>query len=214
MGARPALPTPTVVVVEDHPMMVSAIEAALSRAGISVLASAVSAAEGYDLVGTLEPDVVIVDIGLPDEDGIELTRRLLQRNAGTCVLLHTGLEDPVTLKTAFDCGASGFAYKTGPPESLAAAVRVVAAGGTYVAEELRAAIVANQRSTRPRTLTDRERQVLTLVAEGRSNEEIGAELMLAAETVRTHVRNAMKRLGTHTRAHAVFEALRNEEIGL
>jgi DNA-binding NarL/FixJ family response regulator len=213
MGARHARPTPTVVVVEDHPMMVSAIEASLARAGVSVLASAGSAVEGYELVGRLRPDVVVVDIGLPGESGIELTRRLLRRNAKASVVLHTGLEDAVTLKTAFDCGASGFAYKTGPAGSLATAVKAVAAGGAFVAKELREAIVANQRSARPRTLTDRERQVLTHVAEGRSNEEIATELMLSVETVRTHVRNAMRKLDTHTRAHAVFEALRNEEIG-
>jgi DNA-binding NarL/FixJ family response regulator len=203
-----------VVLVEDHPMMRSAMEATFAQAGIVVVGCATAANEGYDLVGELQPEVVVVDIGLPGESGVDLTRRLLQRNANVGVVIHTGLEDPVALKGALDCGARGFAYKTGGPAALLTAVRAVASGGAYVAPELREVIASTERTNRPRCLTDRERQVLTLVADGLANEEIAAQLILSSETVRTHIRNAMGKLGTHTRAHAVVEALRNEEIGL
>jgi DNA-binding NarL/FixJ family response regulator len=203
-----------VVLVEDHPMMVVAIRSTLERDSIEVVATAGTAGEAYELIGRVKPDVAVLDIGLPDQSGIELTRRLLQRDSRLGVVLHTGIEDPVALKDALECGASGFVYKTGPPDCLVTAVRTVGAGGAYVANELREAIAAHQRSAKPRTMTDRERQVLRLVADGLSNEQIAAELMLSAETVRTHVRNAMHKLGTHTRAHAVVEALRNEEIVL
>ena len=203
-----------VVVVDDHPMMRSAIQTTFERAHIAVVASAASAAEAYEMVGTTAPDVVVVDIGLPDQSGVDLTRRLLQRNAHVAVVIYTGMEDAVALKGALDCGARGFAFKTGDPQSLLTAVRTAAAGGAYIAPELREAIATGQRSDRPRTMSDRERQVLALVADGLANEEIADQLMISPETVRTHVRNAMRKLGAHTRAHAVVEALRNEEIEL
>jgi DNA-binding NarL/FixJ family response regulator len=203
-----------VVLVEDHPMMQAAMKATFERAGIEVVGAPGSAAEAYELVGTTRPDVVVVDIGLPDESGTVLTRRLLQRNSKVAVVIFTGLENTVALKDALSCGAQAIAYKTGGPESLVAAVRAAVGGATYVAPELRAAIAAGERSDHPRTLTDRERQALAMVADGLTNEEIAERLMLSSETIRTHVRNAMRKLGTHTRAHAVVEALRREEIGL
>jgi DNA-binding NarL/FixJ family response regulator len=203
-----------VVVVEDHPMMLAAIEQALGRAGIAVVASTASAADGYRVVGELSPDVVVVDIGLPDESGIDLTRRLLHRSTRVAVVIHTGIEDPVALKDALDCGALAFAYKTGGPASLVAAVRAAAAGNVYVARELRDVITAGERTDRPRVLTDRERQVLALVADGLPVAAIAGRLMLSGETVRTHIRNAMRKLGAHTRTHAVVEALRAEELSL
>jgi DNA-binding NarL/FixJ family response regulator len=203
-----------VVLVEDHPMMRAAIETVLQRADFEIAGAASSAAEGYDLVGATSPDVVVVDLGLPDENGVELTRRLLQRNGKLAVVIHTGMEDPVALKDALTCGARGFAYKTGGPAHLVKAVRAAAAGDLYVAPELRAAIAATARSDGTRVLSDRERQVLALVADGATNDEIAGKLFLSPETIRTHIRNAMRKLGAHTRAHAVAEALRGEEIRL
>ena len=202
------------MVVEDHPMMRAAMQRTFERAGIEVVACVPTAAEAYERVGETAPDVVVVDIGLPGESGIDLTRRLLQRNAHAAVVIHTGLEDAVALKDALGCGAAGFAYKTGRPDALLTAVRAAAVGGAFVAPELREAIIEREKSSRPRTLTDRERQVLTVVADGLTNEEIADRLMLSVETVRTHIRNAMGKLGVHTRAHAIVEALRNEEISL
>jgi DNA-binding NarL/FixJ family response regulator len=203
-----------IVIVEDHPMMRSAMQTTFERADIEVAGVTASANEAYEMVGAMSPDVVVVDIGLPGETGVDLTRRLLRRNAKVAVVIHTGLEDPVALKDALGSGAVAVAYKTGGPSSLVAAVRAAAAGATYVAPELRRAISEGERTDRPRVLTDRERQVLTLVADGLPNEKIAERLMLSPETVRTHIRNAMGKLGTHTRAHAIVEALRNEEIGL
>ena len=203
-----------VVVVEDHPMMRSAMARTFENADITVLASTSLAAEAYEMVEATNPDVVVVDINLPGKSGLDLTRELLLRNADVAVVIYTGLEDPIALKDALSCGALAFAYKTDGPASLVAAVRAAAAGATFIAPELRAAIAAGERVSRPRTLSNRERQVLALVADGHPNEHIAEQLMLSPETVRTHIRNAMGKLGTHTRAHAVVEALRHEEIGL
>lgn len=194
--------------------MRAAMERICTEADFAVVASTGSAAEAYELVGTSKPDVVLVDIGLPGKSGVDLTRELLQRNANVAVVIYTGLEDSVLLKDALGSGARAFAYKTGRPASLVSAVRAAATGATYLAPELSEAISAASQTDGPRRLTDRERQVLTHVSKGESNEAIATELMLSSETVRTHIRNAMRKLDTHTRAHAVVEALRQEEIGL
>lgn len=209
-GRRPV----RVVVVEDHPMMVSALATALTRAGHEVVGTAASGAEAYDVVGATSPEAVVVDLGLPDESGIELTRRLLRRRGDLAVVIHTGTEDAVTLKDALECGARGVAYKTGGVESLLTALSAAAAGGTYIAPELTSALRRTASPDAERRLSDREREVLTLVAEGNTNEEIADRLALSAETVRTHIRNAMRKLGAHSRAHAIVIALRNEEIAL
>ncbi len=202
------------VLVEDHPMMRSAMELTLGHAGITVSGSVSTGQEAYDLVAERRPDVVVTDLGLPGETGVELTRRLRRRDSRLAVVIYTGLDDPVALKDALECGASGIIYKTSDPGVLVTAVRTAAAGGAYVSEEVHAVIARRGRGQGPRATTDREREVLQLLGIGRSNEEIAAELMLSVETVRTHVRNAMRKLGAHTRAHAIVLALRNEEISL
>ncbi len=189
-----------------------AIEASLTREGIEIAASVETAEHAYRVIGETRPDVAVVDIGLPDASGIELTRRLLQRNAELAVVIHTGVEDSVALRDALDSGARGFAYKTGGPAALVTAVRAAAAGGAYVAPELRQVIADLHNELPERVLSTREREVITLLADGHSNEEIAQQLYLSVETVRTHIRNAMRKLGAHTRAHAVVVALRNEEI--
>lgn len=203
-----------VVVVEDHPLMRRAVESSLEREGIEIVASVTTAQDGYREVAAQQAEVVVVDIGLPDESGIDLTRRLLQRDGNLAVVIHTGVADPVALKDALDCGARGFAYKTGGPDALVTAVRAAAAGGAYVAPELRQAIAEIGGGGPERVLSDRERQIFALLADGRSNEDIAENLFLSVETVRTHIRNGMRKLGAHTRAHAVVVALRNEEISL
>jgi DNA-binding NarL/FixJ family response regulator len=117
-GRRPV----RVVVVEDHPMMLSALTTALTRAGHEVVGTAGTGAEAYDVVGVTGPGAVVVDLGLPDETGVELTRRLLRRRGDLAVIIHTGTEDVVALRDALECGARGFAYKTGGAESLLTAI--------------------------------------------------------------------------------------------
>jgi DNA-binding NarL/FixJ family response regulator len=202
------------VIVEDHALMRDGIAEMLRRADVEVIGAVGEPDEAYELIGQVRPDVAVVDIGLPGESGIELTRRLLRREAGLGVVIYTGTEDAVMLKDALDCGARGFAYKAGGPNSLITAVKAVAAGGHYVAPEARREILARQATAKERVLSSREREVLALVGEGLSGDEIAERLALSEQTVRTHVRNAMRKLDAHTRAHAIVLALRNEEIAL
>jgi DNA-binding NarL/FixJ family response regulator len=210
---RVALTGRTLVVIEDHPAIGQGIKLLLERNGFEVLGLVGSAAAGYDLVGSAKPDVALIDIGLPGESGIELARRLLRRDAELGIVFFTGVEDAVQLRDALDSGARGFVRKTAEPETIAAAVGAVAAGGSYVDRDARAQLLHRDTTATIRVLSVREREVLDLLAQGLTGEEVAARLFLSPETVRTHIRNAMRKLQADTRVHAVALALRNEEIG-
>ena len=207
----------SIVVVEDHPTVREGLCLVLEREGFFVAARAGTAEEGHAAIIAADPDVALVDVDLPDGSGVELTRRLLRRDARFGVLLYTGMDDPNVLEDALASGARGFTLKTSDPETMLNAVRAVAAGGTFVDPGVRDRLAAAglaQAGVRERVLTVREREVLSRLAEGLSIEQIAGELVLSTETIRTHVRNAMGKLGTRTRAHAIVVALRRGELAL
>jgi DNA-binding NarL/FixJ family response regulator len=208
----------SIVVVEDHPTVREGLCLVLEREGFAVVARVGTAEEGHAAIVGANPSVALVDVDLPDGSGVDLTRRLLRRDARLGVLLYTGLEDPGVLEAALASGARGFTLKTSAPATMLNAVRAVAAGGTFVDPGVRhrlAAVTGDQDpAPLPRVLTVREREVLGHLAEGLSVEEIAADLVLSTETIRTHVRNAMGKLGTRTRAHAIVVALRRGELAL
>jgi DNA-binding NarL/FixJ family response regulator len=205
----------SIVVVEDHPTVREGLCLVLEREGYAVVARAGTAAEGHAAIVDTNPSVALIDVDLPDGSGVELTRRLLRRDGRFGVLLYTGMDDPGVLEDALASGARGFTLKTSDPETMLNAVRAVAAGGTFVDPGVRDKIAAATVSVpRERVLTVREREVLSRLAEGETVEEIAGELVLSPETIRTHVRNAMGKLGTRTRAHAIVVALRRGELAL
>jgi DNA-binding NarL/FixJ family response regulator len=203
----------SIVVVEDHPTVREGLCLVLEREGFSVAARVGTAEEGHAAIVKAKPDVALIDVDLPDGSGVELTRRLLRRDKRLGVLLYTGMDDPAVLEDALASGARGFTLKTSDPETMLNAVRAVAAGGTFVDPNVRDRL-ARQEAPVDRVLTVREREVLGRLAEGLSVEEIAADLVLSTETIRTHVRNAMGKLGTRTRAHAIVVALRRGELAL
>jgi DNA-binding NarL/FixJ family response regulator len=202
----------TVVIVEDHVALRRGLELLLRDTDCRVIGTADDAETARTLVERRRPDVAIVDINLPGQSGIELTRALLAENPDLGVLLYTGIDDQDTLSAALDCGARGFALKAGAPEELLTAIRAVASGETYVDKRLRPLLLARLTTERIGVLSPREREVLDLLAQGLTGEEVAARLGLSPETVRTHVRNAMDKLEAHTRVHAVAIALRQGEI--
>jgi DNA-binding NarL/FixJ family response regulator len=208
----PGLNNRRVVVVEDHPTVREGICLVLEREGFSVIGRAGSVEEGHTAIVDAEPDVALIDVSLPDGSGVDLTRRLLRRDGRLGVLLYTGMEDVDTLEDALASGARGLTLKTSDPDTTLQAVRSVAAGGTFIDPDVRAKLMAQP--SRERLLTVREREVLGRLAEGRSIDDIAAELVLSPETIRTHIRNAMGKLGTRTRAHAIVVALRRGELAL
>jgi DNA-binding NarL/FixJ family response regulator len=202
-----------IVVVEDHPTVREGLALVLEREGFSVVGRAGTVEEGYAAIVAAAPDAALIDVALPDGSGVELTRRLLRRDGRLGVLLYTGMEDAETLEAALECGARGLTLKTSDPATTLAAVRAVAAGGTFIDPVVRLRLM--DRPPAPeRVLTVREREVLGRLAQGHTIEDIAAELVLSTETIRTHIRNAMAKLGPRTRAHAIVVALRRGELAL
>jgi DNA-binding NarL/FixJ family response regulator len=207
-------PPVSVVLVEDHFALREGLQLLLAREGLEIAGASGEPAEGFKLVEERQPDVALIDIRLPGESGIALTRRLLRRRPELGVLLYTGHADVELLYEGLDSGARGYALKDGPTEELLEAIRAIAAGGTYVDPRLRPALLSRGVTKRVPHLSPREREILDLLAQGLTGEQIAGQLFLSPETVRTHVRNAMEKLEANTRVHAIAIALRQGEISL
>jgi DNA-binding NarL/FixJ family response regulator len=200
------------VLIEDHQALREGLELLLGREGCDVVGAAGTAAEGRTLVEDLEPDVALVDIRLGDDDGIELTRHLLDADPERRIVLYTGSADEDLLFSGLDSGARGYALKDGSPSELVGALGAVAEGGTYVDPRLRPALLSRRSTERLPTLSNREREVLDLLAQGLTGEDIAERLVLSSETIKTHIRNAMTKLEANTRVHAIAIALREGYI--
>jgi DNA-binding NarL/FixJ family response regulator len=192
----------TCVIVDDHPVIARAVESAFAGSGVDVVGWAQAVPDALELLGRLRPDVALVDLRLRSDDGLELVRLLGGVSPRTRAVVFTGLCDRATLLRALDLGAAGFLLKEAPLDELVHAVTVAAAGGTYVDPALAREVVGVPAPQ----LTEREWDILRLLAEGLGNREIGEALLISPATVRTHLRNAMDKLGASTRAQAVAVA--------
>jgi len=201
----------TAVVADDHPAVLEAVCAYLERGGVRILGRAADGDQALDLIGRRRPRVALVDLRMPRMGGIAIARKLQASGDTTPVLVYSGYGDRALLMEALDVGVRGFVLKEAPLDDLVRAVSAVAAGGTYVDPVLAGALAAAVGQQAPQ-LTQRERDVLRLLADGLSNEEIGKQLFISAETVRTHLRKAMDKLGAETRTQAVALALRDRLI--
>jgi DNA-binding NarL/FixJ family response regulator len=202
----------TCVVADDHPAVLEAVAEFLAHAGIDVVAKATDGEEALEQIEQRQPQVALIDVRMPKLGGIELTRRAQRSTPGTAILLYTGYGDRALLTEALDAGVRGFVLKEAPMDDLVRAVKSVASGGTYVDPVLAGTLAASSVGNKLPELTHRERDVLRLLADGLSNEEIGKKLFISAETVRTHVRKAMDKLDADTRTQAVARALRDHLI--
>ena len=198
----------TCIVADDHPPILDSVSRFLTDAGFSVVATARNGVEALALIEEMEPRVCLADVRMPLLDGMELARHLHDRAAAVSVLLYSGAADPTLVDAALDVGAAGVAVKDAPLGDLARAVDTVASGALYVDPVLVAAVTRRDNGS-ARSLTPREREVLRMLAVGGSYAEIGAQLFLAADTVRAHAAHAMDKLGARTRTHAVALALRD-----
>ena len=202
------------VIVDDHEALREGLAALLANSGMEVIGAAGNVAGGVDLVRHSEAEVALIDIRLPDGNGIELTRALLGANPGLGVILYTGDSDAELLYDGLDSGARGYALKAGSMEELVAAIRRVAAGGSYVDPRLDRILLSPRATAKLAQLSPREREIMHLMAEGLTAEKIGDELTVSVETVRTHVRNVIRKLRARNRVHAIAIALERGEIAL
>ncbi len=202
----------TCLVADDHPAVVEAVSDVLTEHGILVAAKARDGEDALERIEALKPAVALLDVRMPRLDGIEVARRAARSTPETAVILYTAFGDRALLTEALDAGARGFVLKEAPLAEVVRAVELVAAGKTYVDPVLAGVLSSGAASEKLVNLTQREREVLRLLADGLANEEIGKRLFISAETVRTHVRKAMAKLDADTRTQAVATALRQSLI--
>jgi DNA-binding NarL/FixJ family response regulator len=200
------------LIADDHPAVLKAVSTYLQEEGIEVVAQARNGRDALSKIETIAPEVAIVDLRMPQLSGIEVARQAARAGVATAVILYTGAADRALLSEAVDAGARGFVLKEAPLPDLVRAIETVGNGGTYVDAVLAGELASAQATARLTELTQREREVLRLLADGNDYEQIGAALFISPETVRTHVRKAMTRLDANTRTQAVAMALRHALI--
>jgi DNA-binding NarL/FixJ family response regulator len=218
-AASPADDRPIkVLLADDEGLVRSGFKVLLElEDDITVVGEATTGAEAVERARATRPDVVLMDIRMPDLDGIEATRQIA-KTAGlqqVRILMLTTYETDAYVFDALQAGASGFLLKDAGPAELLHAIRVVAAGDALLAPRITRRLIAQFTAQRTATqtaddrlavLTQREREVLALVGQGLSNDEIGGELFLSPATARTHVSHAMGKLGARDRAQLVVIA--------
>ncbi|TJZ59262.1 response regulator transcription factor [Streptomyces piniterrae] len=204
----------SVLLVDDEPLVRTGLRAILeAQPDITVAGEAADGAAVIPLVRQLRPDVIAMDVRMPLMDGIEATRAVLRTvPEPPKILVVTTFEDDEYVYEALRAGADGFLLKRSRPTEIVHAVRLVVEGGSLLFPTMLRTMAAGHRNERARVdferaaLTERERQVLRLMARGLSNAEIAAELFLGAETVKTHVSSVLGKLGARDRTQAVIAA--------
>jgi DNA-binding NarL/FixJ family response regulator len=206
----------TTFIADDQAMVRQGFGALLSaQPDISVVGDAANGRDAVRLVQSLSPDVVLMDVRMPELNGLDAAREILARDTNTKVLMLTTFDVDDYVYAALRAGASGFLLKDAPADELVRAVRVVAAGDALLAPSITRRMIADlvSRHAAPRRsadelarLTPRETEVLELLARGMSNAEIAAGLFVSEETVKTHVGKVFSKLGLRDRAQAVVIA--------
>ncbi|WP_411084400.1 response regulator [Streptomyces sp. cmx-18-6] len=207
-----------VLLVDDHQVVRRGLRTFLEiQDDIEVVGEASDGAEGIARTEELRPDVVLMDIKMPGTDGIEALRRLRELDNPARILIVTSFTEQRTVVPALRAGASGYVYKDVDPDALAGAIRSVHAGHVLLQPEVAGALLAQDDAGggtgRGSTLTEREREVLGLIADGRSNREIARALVLSEKTVKTHVSNILMKLDLSDRTQAALWAVRNGAAG-
>lgn len=202
-----------VLVADDHQVVRAGIVALLAQQdGFAVVGEAGTGEEAVAQALAQRPDVVLMDLQMPGMDGVEATRILREQVPGVHVLVLTTFDDDELIWGAIQAGAKGYLLKDSPPAALFAAVRDVAAGKTLIPPEILARLTQVIQQGGPgvqeEPLTEREHQILQLIAKGHSNKEIAATLFISDNTVKTHISNLFEKLGVRDRTEAVTKALR------
>jgi len=207
-----------ILVVDDHAVVRSGLKLLLAaEAALEVVGEAGTAREAVFEVRAQRPDVVLLDVVMPGESGIEAVPKLLHESPETKVLVLSMQDDPNYVREAFSAGASGYVLKEAADAEVVDAIRQVAGGGRYVHPVLGARMVAADAEAKAAAaadpLSDREREVLKLLALGHTNQEIAKLLFISVRTAETHRAHIMRKLGLETRAALVRYAIEHGLLG-
>ena len=209
------------IIVDDHTLFRDGLKRVLESEGdIQVVGEASNASEAVEKVRELQPDVVLMDIGMPGMSSFEAARIITRESSGTRLMFLTMYEDEEYLLQCLDVGASGYILKDAPGPKLIGAVREVSQGRKYLSpqvlgklvDDLRARSQGPQIVSRSSTLTPREREVVKLIAEGNSVKEIAALLGLSVKTIEAHKFNLMRKLNIHNKAQLVTYAIQKKIV--
>ena len=206
----------TVLIADDHPVVRQGLQVLLSvQDDIAVVGEAADGGQALEMAAELDPDVILLDLKLPVMDGIAVLRELRDSGRRTRALVLTSAAEPTLVSLAVQAGATGVLYKDVDPDALVRAIRSVHDGHTLLAPDAAGSLL---RSGAPASavqgigaLTGREREVLALIAEGRSNREIARLLRVSEKTVKTHVSSVLAKLGVADRTQAALLAVRQLE---
>lgn len=209
--------TTRILLVDDHAVVRSGLRMLLeNERDVEIIGEAASAADAIEAAMTLKPNVILMDIGLPDLSGIDATREIKKRAPESAIVALTIHEDEEYFFKMLEAGATGYVPKRAAPEELLTAIRAAATGQVYLYPSLAKLLVRDFLSGgRPSSeeqldseLTDREQEVLTYLAEGANNEEIATALVISPKTVARHRENIMRKLNLHSRSELVRYAIR------
>ena len=206
-----------VLLVDDHELVRQGIGAMLQGSGdIEVVGQARTGREAIEVARRELPDIVLMDVRMPDMDGLEATRKIKEERSRTAVVMLTMHDNPTYLRDAVRAGAAGYLLKDVSKEELVDAIRQVATGGAFIESQMLKGMLSEMKPAPTagggavgKNLTKREREILALVAEGMSNREIADRLVLSPETVKSHVAAILEKLNVSDRTQAAIYAVRN-----
>jgi DNA-binding NarL/FixJ family response regulator len=216
-----ATPEPLrVVLVDDHPVYREGLAKLLAECDVDVVAQAGNGADALTVVEETAPDVVVMDLNMPGMSGVDVTRRLVERTPSSKVLVVSVSAQEEDVTEAILAGASGYVLKDGPVEEVVAGITAAANGESLISPRIATMLLRRMRldepvetgTPAPTPLSDRELQVLRLVAEGKGNQEIGEELFIGQSTVRNHISSILMKLQVENRVQAAVRAVRDRIV--
>ena len=209
-----------VVLVDDHPVYREGLAKLLTQSGVEVVAQAGNGLDAISIVEQAAPDVVVMDLNMPGMSGVDVTRKLVQRNPATKVLVVSVSAQEEDVTEAILAGASGYVLKDGPVEEVVAGIQAAANGESLISPRIATMLLRKMRLDGPSEieapgttpLSERELQVLRLVAEGKGNQEIGEVLYIGQSTVRNHISSILMKLQVDNRVQAAVRAVRDRIV--
>jgi DNA-binding NarL/FixJ family response regulator len=217
--AAPSAEPLRVVIADDHPFYRQGLTDLLGQSGIEVVGEAPDGRAAIELVGQTAPDVVVMDLNMPGMSGSEATRRLTERNPSARVLVLSVSAEEADVTDAILAGAMGYVLKDSPVEEVVAGIQAAAAGESLISPRIASQLIRRIRDREfeqpqlpPLPLSDRELEVLKLVADGKTNQEIGEELFIGPSTARNHISSILMKLQVDNRVQAAVRAVRDRIV--